>query len=97
MSERGGRAPASVNREAITRRGKNVMRYYAATAVPFNKVTRERRRERRLPSPAAETNPNFVHSRVPMARDCLLPRSLRCSLVQQIDARQTSSIRLQAG
>lgn len=31
---------ASVNREAITRRGKNVMRYYAATAVPFNEVKR---------------------------------------------------------
>lgn len=28
----------SVNRKAITRRGKNVMRYYAATAAPFNEM-----------------------------------------------------------
>lgn len=31
----------SVNREAITRCSKNVMRYYAVTAVPFNEVRRE--------------------------------------------------------
>jgi len=42
MSDRAERAPASVNREAITRRGKNVMRYYAATAVPFNEARPER-------------------------------------------------------
>jgi len=30
----------SVNRKAITRRGKNVMRYYAATAAPFNEMKR---------------------------------------------------------
>lgn len=74
------RMPASVNREAITRRGKNVMRYYAATAAPFNEVRRGPRSKEKSPAyPLCRRNQSEFNAPVRQLRRPPSSASRRCS------------------
>jgi len=76
---------ASVNREAITRRGKNVMRYYATTAVPFNEVRR---------GPRAKGSRRLIPCRRNQSDEFNVPvRQLRTSIVLPSSANRRYSHR----